>query len=88
MACAWTASPKPLPSTGRRAGRRMANAFSTIYSDHDSGVALSAGTRGSMHGEVGHTQFLSKNTNYGIGVSLDIACCDGPHWIGIVGDVF
>jgi membrane-bound lytic murein transglycosylase B len=35
---------------------------------------LSAGTRGSMHGEVGHTQFLPKNIlNYGIGGSLDIA---------------
>ena len=32
---------------------------------------LSAGTRGSMHGEVGHTQFLPKNIlNYGIGGSL------------------
>ena len=31
---------------------------------------LSAGTRGSMHGEVGHTQFLPKNIlNYGIGGS-------------------
>ena len=35
---------------------------------------LSAATRGSMHGEVGHTQFLPKNIlNYGIGGSLDIA---------------
>src|SRR6185437_17076254 len=35
---------------------------------------LSAVTRGSMHGEVGHTQFLPKNIlNYGIGGSLDIA---------------
>ena len=35
---------------------------------------LSAGTRGSMHGEVGHTQFLPKNIlTYGIGGSLDIA---------------
>jgi membrane-bound lytic murein transglycosylase B len=35
---------------------------------------LSAGTRGSMHGEVGHTQFLPKNIlNYAIGGSLDIA---------------
>ena len=35
---------------------------------------FSAGTRGSMHGEVGHTQFLPKNIlNYGIGGSLDIA---------------
>src|ERR1700730_7845358 len=33
---------------------------------------LSAGTRGSMHGEVGHTQFLPKNIlNYGIGGNLD-----------------
>ena len=35
---------------------------------------LSASTRGSMHGEVGHTQFLPKNIlNYGIGGSLGIA---------------
>jgi membrane-bound lytic murein transglycosylase B len=35
---------------------------------------LSAATRGSMHGEVGHTQFLPKNIlNYGTGGSLDIA---------------
>jgi len=39
----------------------------------DRGV-LSAGTRGSMHGEVGHTQFLPKNIlNYGTGGSLDSA---------------
>jgi membrane-bound lytic murein transglycosylase B len=39
----------------------------------DRGI-LSAGTRGSMHGEVGHTQFLPKNIlNYGIGGNLDIA---------------
>ncbi len=37
----------------------------------DRGV-LSAGTRGSMHGEVGHTQFLPKNIlAYGTGGSLD-----------------
>jgi membrane-bound lytic murein transglycosylase B len=37
----------------------------------DRGV-LSAGTRGSMHGEVGHTQFLPKSIlNYGGGASLD-----------------
>jgi len=35
---------------------------------------LSAGTRGSMHGETGHTQFLPKNIlNYGTGGNLDIA---------------
>src|SRR6478736_1534350 len=35
---------------------------------------LAASQRGSMHGEVGHTQFLPKNIlNYGIGGSLDIA---------------
>ena len=35
---------------------------------------LSAGTRGSMHGEIGHTQFLPKNIlNYGTGGNLDIA---------------
>jgi membrane-bound lytic murein transglycosylase B len=35
---------------------------------------LSAATRGSMHGEVGHTQFLPKNIlNYGIGGNLEIA---------------
>jgi membrane-bound lytic murein transglycosylase B len=35
---------------------------------------LSAGSRGSMHGEAGHTQFLPKNIlNYGLGGSLDIA---------------
>jgi membrane-bound lytic murein transglycosylase B len=35
---------------------------------------LSAGTRGSMHGEVGHTQFLPKNIlSYGAGGSLDTA---------------
>jgi membrane-bound lytic murein transglycosylase B len=39
----------------------------------DRGI-LSAGTRGSMHGEVGHTQFLPKNIlNYGTGGSLDSA---------------
>jgi membrane-bound lytic murein transglycosylase B len=38
----------------------------------DRGV-LSAGTRGSMHGEIGHTQFLPKNIlNYGTG-NLDSA---------------
>lgn len=38
----------------------------------DRGI-LSAGTRGSMHGEVGHTQFLPKNfLSYGTG-SLDTA---------------
>jgi membrane-bound lytic murein transglycosylase B len=37
----------------------------------DRGV-LSASTRGSMHGEVGHTQFLPKSIqNYGTGGSLD-----------------
>jgi membrane-bound lytic murein transglycosylase B len=35
---------------------------------------LSAATRGSMHGEVGHTQFLPKNIlNYGVGGNLDVA---------------
>jgi membrane-bound lytic murein transglycosylase B len=35
---------------------------------------LSAGTRGSMHGEIGHTQFLPKNVlNYGVGGNLDTA---------------
>jgi membrane-bound lytic murein transglycosylase B len=39
----------------------------------DRGI-LSAGTRGSMHGEIGHTQFLPRNIlNYGTGGSLDIA---------------
>ena len=39
----------------------------------DRGI-LSAGTRGSMHGEIGHTQFLPKNIlNYGTGGSLDTA---------------
>src|SRR5438552_12631129 len=39
----------------------------------DRGI-LSAGTRGSMHGEIGHTQFLPKNIlNYGTGGNLDIA---------------
>ncbi len=39
----------------------------------DRGV-LSADTRGSMHGEVGHTQFLPRNIlNYGTGGSLDNA---------------
>jgi len=39
----------------------------------DRGI-LSAGTRGSMHGEVGHTQFLPKSIlNYGTGGSLDSA---------------
>ena len=37
-------------------------------------LIVSAGTRGSMHGEVGHTQFLPKNIlNYGIGGNLEIA---------------
>jgi membrane-bound lytic murein transglycosylase B len=37
----------------------------------DRGI-LSAGARGSMHGEVGHTQFLPKNIlEYGTGGSLD-----------------
>jgi membrane-bound lytic murein transglycosylase B len=35
---------------------------------------LSAGTRGSMHGEIGHTQFLPKNIlSYGVGGNLDTA---------------
>ena len=35
---------------------------------------LSAGTRGSMHGEIGQTQFLPKSIlNYGTGGNLDIA---------------
>ena len=35
--------------------------------------ALSAGTRGSMHGEVGQTQFMPKNIlEYGVG-NLDVA---------------
>jgi membrane-bound lytic murein transglycosylase B len=35
---------------------------------------LSAGTRGSMHGEIGHTQFLPKNIlNYSTGGNLDTA---------------
>jgi membrane-bound lytic murein transglycosylase B len=39
----------------------------------DRGI-LSAGTRGSMHGEIGHTQFLPKNIlNYGAGGNLDTA---------------
>ncbi|MDX7951924.1 lytic transglycosylase domain-containing protein [Lichenihabitans sp. Uapishka_5] len=39
----------------------------------DKGV-LQSGTRGSMHGEVGHTQFLPKNIlQYGVGGSLDVA---------------
>jgi membrane-bound lytic murein transglycosylase B len=39
----------------------------------DRGI-LSAGTRGSMHGEVGHTQFLPKNIlTYGTGGNLDTA---------------
>jgi membrane-bound lytic murein transglycosylase B len=39
----------------------------------DRGI-LSAATRGSMHGEVGHTQFLPKNIlSYGVGGSLDSA---------------
>jgi membrane-bound lytic murein transglycosylase B len=39
----------------------------------DRGV-LSAGTRGAMHGEVGHTQFMPKSIlNYGTGGSLDNA---------------
>jgi membrane-bound lytic murein transglycosylase B len=37
----------------------------------DRGI-LSAGTRGAMHGEVGHTQFMPKSVlNYGTGGSLD-----------------
>ena len=39
----------------------------------DRGI-LSAGTRGSMHGEIGHTQFLPKSIlNYGAGGNLDTA---------------
>ena len=39
----------------------------------DRGI-LSAGTRGAMHGEVGHTQFMPKSIlNYGTGGSLDNA---------------
>ena len=39
----------------------------------DRGI-LATGTRGSMHGEVGHTQFLPKNIlNYGASGSLDTA---------------
>jgi membrane-bound lytic murein transglycosylase B len=39
----------------------------------DRGI-LSAGTRGSMHGEIGQTQFLPKTIlNYGTGGNLDVA---------------
>src|SRR6202023_614750 len=39
----------------------------------DRGI-LSAGARGSMHGEIGHTQFLPKNIlTYGAGGNLDTA---------------
>jgi membrane-bound lytic murein transglycosylase B len=39
----------------------------------DRGI-LSAGTRGSMHGEIGHTQFLPKSIlNYSVGGNLDVA---------------
>jgi membrane-bound lytic murein transglycosylase B len=39
----------------------------------DRGI-LSAGTRGAMHGEIGHTQFLPKSIlNYGTGGNLDSA---------------
>lgn len=39
----------------------------------DRGI-LAAGTRGSMHGEIGQTQFLPKTIlNYGIGGDLDVA---------------
>src|SRR6202035_5117127 len=39
----------------------------------DRGI-LSASTRGSMHGEIGQTQFLPKNIlNYGNGGNLDVA---------------
>ena len=39
----------------------------------DRGI-LSASTRGSMHGEIGHTQFLTKNIlTYGAGGNLDTA---------------
>src|SRR5499427_559545 len=39
----------------------------------DRGI-LSASTRGSMHGEIGHTQFLPKSIlNYGTGGNLDVA---------------
>jgi len=39
----------------------------------DRGI-LSASTRGAMHGEVGHTQFMPKSIlNYGVGGSLDNA---------------
>ena len=35
---------------------------------------LSPAARGSMHGEIGHTQFLPKNIlNYGVGGNLDVA---------------
>jgi membrane-bound lytic murein transglycosylase B len=54
---------------------------SAYFTDHlyaalkliDRGV-LSANTRGSMHGEIGQTQFLPKSIlNYGTGGSLDVA---------------
>ncbi len=46
----------------------METGFVTLI---DRGI-LSAGTRGSMHGEIGHTQFLPKNIlTYGAGGSLD-----------------
>ena len=39
----------------------------------DRGV-MSASTRGAMHGEIGHTQFLPKNVlQYGVGGSMDNA---------------
>ena len=35
---------------------------------------LSPAARGSMHAEIGHTQFLPKNIlNYGVGGNLDVA---------------
>jgi membrane-bound lytic murein transglycosylase B len=37
----------------------------------DRGI-LAPSTRGSMHGEIGHTQFLPKNFNYGTG-NLEVA---------------
>ena len=60
----------PMTAAGRPIFTEQLNAALTLI---DRGV-LSANARGSMHGEIGQTQFLPKSIlNYGTGGSLDTA---------------
>ena len=69
-ACGWTRTRTPRRSRATCTALRS----STMP---DAGMrrrSATASTRGSMHGEVGHTQFLPKNVlQYGVGGSMDNA---------------